>query len=88
MSETDQNVANHTLALLRLLDKRFQLVLETLTRHSTQLGRLDRNLSETEERLMREIREIKSEMILSDNRVITAQTEILTILHRLSEQDK
>ena len=54
-------VASHTLALLRSLDKKVDLVLETQGRHTERLGRLERDLTE-----------VKSDIALLENKVLSA----------------
>lgn len=77
MAEPDQIVANHTLTLLRTMDRKLDHVLETLGRHDLRLGRVERDLGE-----------LKSDVVLRENRVLTQTTEILNIVHRLSEHEQ
>jgi hypothetical protein len=72
-------VASHTLAYLRSHGKKLDLVLETLARHGERLGRLEREVGEGR----RDVLEIKSDIALLENKVLSAQTEMLAILHRL-----
>lgn len=86
MADTDvqddpAKVASHTLAYLRLLDKKVDLVLDTQNRHTERLGRLERDLGESR----RDMAEIKSDIALLENKILSAQTEILMILHRLEQ---
>jgi hypothetical protein len=74
-------VASHTLAYLRSHGKKLDLVLETLARHGERLGRLEREVGEGR----RDVLEVKSDIALLENRMLSAQTEILTILHRLEQ---
>jgi hypothetical protein len=67
-------VASHTLAYLRSHGRKLDLVLETLARHGERLGRLER-----------EVGEIKSDIALLESKVLTSQTEMLTILYRLDQ---
>ena len=76
MAEPDPSVANHTLALPRVMDRKLDHVLETLGRHDVRHGRLERDIGE-----------LKSDLVLLENRVLTRTTEILNIVHRLNEQD-
>jgi hypothetical protein len=71
-SDEMAKVASHTLAYLRSHDKKLDLILETLNRHTERLGRLERDISE-----------MKGDIALLENKVLTAQTEMLGILHRL-----
>ena len=72
-------VASHTLVYLRAHDKKLDLILETLVRHSERLGRLERDVGE----LRRDLVEIKSDIAQLENKVLSTQTEMLTILHRM-----
>ena len=74
--ETAQGVANHTLVLLRAMDRKLDHVIETLARHDVRLGRLERDIGE-----------VKSDLVLLENRVLTQTNEILHLVHRLNEQD-
>jgi hypothetical protein len=75
MQEDAAKVASHTLAFLRSLDRKMDLVLETQARHTERLGRLERDVSE----VRRDLTEIR------ENKILSAQTEIVSILHRLEE---
>lgn len=80
--------ASHTLAYLRTLDKKLDLVLETQARHSERLGRVERGIDETRRDLAeirRDSSETKSDTVLLENRILSAQTDILTILRRLEQ---
>lgn len=74
-------VASHTLAFLRSLDRKMDLVLETQARHTERLGRLERDVAE----VRRDLTEIKSDIALLENKTLTAQTEILSLLHRIEQ---
>jgi len=74
-------VANHTLAYLRSHDKKLDLILETLNRNGEPLARLERDVGESR----RDVLEVKSDIALLENKVLSSQTEILTTLHRLDE---
>jgi hypothetical protein len=77
--EEAKTVASHTLAYLRSLDRKLDLVVDTLQRHGERLSRVERDLGESR----RDITEVKGDIALLDNKVLTAQAEILAILHRL-----
>jgi predicted nucleic acid-binding Zn-ribbon protein len=79
--EDAAKVASHTLAFLRSLDPKMDLVLETQARHTERLGRLERDVSE----VRRDLTEIRSDIALLENKTLSAQTEIVSILHRLEE---
>jgi hypothetical protein len=70
------SVASHTLAFLRSHGKKLDLILETLARYGERLGRLERDVGE-----------VKSDIALLENKVISNQTEVLLILHRLDKSD-
>jgi chromosome segregation ATPase len=74
-------LASHTLAFLRSLDRKIDLVLETQARHTERLGRLERDVAE----VRRDLTEIKSDIALPENKTLSAQTEILSMLHRLEQ---
>jgi hypothetical protein len=81
--DTDETkaVASHTLAYLRALDRKVDLVIDTLQRQGERLGRVERDIGETR----RDLLEVKGDIALLENKVVTAQTEVLTILRRLAE---
>jgi predicted nucleic acid-binding Zn-ribbon protein len=82
--EDAAKVASYTLAFLRSLDRKMDLVLETQARHTERLGRLERDVSE----VRRDLTEIRSDIALLENKTLSAQTEIVSILHRLEETAK
>ena len=73
--ESSQSIANHTLALLRAMDRKLDHVVDTLSRHDVRLGRLERDMAE-----------VKSDLVLLENRLLTQTNEILRVMHRLDEQ--
>lgn len=98
ISDDSQKLANHTLAYLRALDKKVDLVLETMIRFGERLGRVERDVGEARRdilELKRDVHEVKSHIILLENKVLSSQTELMLLLHRLldagvlpSERDK
>jgi hypothetical protein len=80
-ADDDKTVASRTLAYLRALDRKLDLVLEILQRHSERLARLERDLGEAR----RDIVEVKGDITLLESKVVTAQSEILAVLRRLDE---
>jgi hypothetical protein len=86
-SDSDESkIASHTLAYLRSLDRKLDLVVDVLQRQGERLTRLERDQGETRRDLgeiRRDITEVKGDIALLDNKVVTAQTEILMVLHRL-----
>jgi chromosome segregation ATPase len=91
--EDRDTVANHTLAHLRSHGKKLDLLLETLGRHGERLSRVERDVGEARRDVgearrdvgeaRRDISEIKSDIALLENRFLSTQTEVLSILHRL-----
>jgi hypothetical protein len=75
--EEAKTVASHT--YLRSLDRKLDLVVDTLQRHDERLARLERDLGE----VRRDIIEVKGDIALPENKMLTAQTGILMILRRL-----
>lgn len=75
------SIANHTLAYLRSHGKKLDLILETLSRQSDRLARLERDVGEGR----RDILEVKSDISLPKNKVLSAQTQILGALLRLDD---
>lgn len=76
VDETSQNVASHTLVLVRTMDRKLDHVIGTLSRRDVRLGRLERDVAE-----------VKSDLVLLENRLLTQTNEILRIVHRLDEQE-
>src|SRR5438067_4532083 len=92
----DSKVASHTLAYLRLPDKKIDVVIDAFQRQGERLARVERDQGETRVDLgqvRRDIVEVKGDIALLDNKLVSAQTdilgmkgdvaEILAILHRL-----
>jgi septal ring factor EnvC (AmiA/AmiB activator) len=88
MSETEDpssgNLASHTLAFLRRLDrrldesdKRFVHIVDLLSRQQTRLDRVERDL-----------REARSDMILMENNIINRMNEALSVASRLNRVDE
>ena len=77
-------VANHTLAYLRALDKKVDLIIDAGQRHQERLARIERDLGEMRRDFGRDLVEVKSDIALLENKVLTAQTEILVVLRRLA----
>ena len=81
MAETDEpasdSIASHTLAYLRRIEKRLEQIWDMLLRHDTRLGRIERDVNE-----------VKSDQVLLENRMLTQTNEILTVVHRIDEQQQ
>jgi hypothetical protein len=92
-ADEESGIANHTLASLRSLDRKLDIVVDVSQRHGERLARLEHDLGETRRDLgetrrdlgeiRRDLVEVKGDIALLENKVLTAQTEILTILSRL-----
>jgi chromosome segregation ATPase len=74
-------VASNTLAYLRSLDRKIDVVLQTQARHTERLGRLERDVAE----VRRDLTEVRGDIALLENKTLSTQTEILSILHRLEQ---
>ncbi|MEA2881568.1 MAG: hypothetical protein QOH32_824 [Bradyrhizobium sp.] len=86
--EDAAKVASHTLPFLRSLDRKVDLVLETQARHTERLGRLERDVAEARRDLTetrRDLTEVRSDIALLENKTLSSQTEIVSILHRLEQ---
>jgi hypothetical protein len=57
------------------------LVPETQARHTERLGRLERDVAE----VRRDLTEIRSDIALLENKILSAQTGIVSILRRLEQ---
>jgi hypothetical protein len=88
MSETEDpssgNLASHTLAFLLRLDrrldesdKRFVHIVDLLSRQQTRLDRMERDP-----------REARSDMILMENNIINQMNEALSVASRLNRVDE
>jgi hypothetical protein len=62
------NVASHTLELLRRIDGRLDQIGETLLRHDTRLGRIERDVNE-----------VKSDVVLLENRALNQVNEAYSL---------
>src|ERR1700693_4872783 len=80
--EDRDTVASHTLTPLRSHGKKLDLILETLGRQGERLSRVERDVGEAR----RDISEIKSDIALLENKFLSTQTEILSILYRLDQR--
>jgi hypothetical protein len=71
-NDEPKDVASHTLAYLRSLDRKVELILETQQRHTDGLASFDRDLLE-----------VTGDIVLLENMILTNQMEILGIVRRL-----
>lgn len=99
MSETDDpssgNLASHTLAFLRRIDKRLDglektmiEVVDLLSRQATKVDRSDRDTKEGFARIERSLLEIKSDAILSENKILDRFSDALEWSRRLDRHDE
>ncbi len=73
---TPGQVANHTFAYLRRIEKQLATVTEVLLRHETRLGRIERDVGE-----------VKSDIVLLENQLLNRMNEILGIVRKVDEQE-
>lgn len=80
-SEKDENPDSHTFAYFRKLERLIEQgnntterVLETLLRHDTRLGRIERDISE-----------MKSDMVLMENQMLNRMNEILDLTRKIED---
>lgn len=103
MQLEQDNVASHTLAYLRKLDRQYSGLLDLVVRQQDLISRLDRNMSEGFDGLRREmtdgfdgvrremhtlqrdVRELKSDMLLMENRIVSTLSTDLHMGARLTE---
>lgn len=76
-TEDRDKVASHRLAQLRANGKKLDLILETMARQGERLSRVERSVDQAR----RDISEVKSDIALLENKFLSTQTEILSILH-------
>lgn len=100
--DTNSNVASHTLAYFRRLDRRMDELTDLVLRQQELIGRLDRdmregfgivqrdgsNLRSDLQSVQRDIREMRSDMVLMENRVITAITSDHFASARIDEHEE
>jgi hypothetical protein len=73
---TPGQIANHTFAYLRRIEKQLENVTEVLLRHETRLGRIERDVGE-----------VKSDIVLLENQLLSRMNEILGIVRKVDEQE-
>jgi septal ring factor EnvC (AmiA/AmiB activator) len=74
MSTTETDVASHTLRLLRDIKRELEGVREVLERQETRLGRLERNTNE-----------LKSDLVLIENQMLTRMNESIRLQLKIEE---
>jgi hypothetical protein len=83
MAESDANptdpqqVANVTFAYLRRIEDKLGKVMDVLERHDTRLGRLERDVSE-----------VKSDIVLLENKMLSQTNQILSVVERIDEHQQ
>ncbi|MEM0898331.1 MAG: hypothetical protein AAGI92_00075 [Pseudomonadota bacterium] len=80
-AQTPEQVASHTLALLRRFEKQQTMMMEVLGRHDERLSRIERNLIE----IKRDVGEAKSDLILMENQMLNRMNEILDLTRKIDE---
>ena len=99
MSDSDEtssnNLASHTLVYMRRLDKRMDglektmiQVVGSLSQMLTKIDRSDRNNKEAFARIERDLQEIKSDAIVSENKILDRYSETLVLSHRVDDHDE
>jgi hypothetical protein len=83
MAESDadltdpRQVANVTFAYLRRIENQLGKVMEVLLRHETRLGRVERDVGE-----------VKGDIVLLENKMISQTNEILSAIQRIDEHQR
>ena len=83
MAESDANptdpqqVANVTFACLWRIEDNLGKVMDVLERHDTRLGRLERDVGE-----------VKSDIVLLDNKMLSQTNQILSVVERIDEHQQ
>ncbi len=73
MSETSRDaLPSHTLAYLRQIDRRVQQLADLVIRQQDLIGRLDRDMREGFSVVQRDIGEMKGDLVLMENRIVSA----------------
>lgn len=99
MSEIDDtvsdNLASHTLSYLRRLDSRMDSIEKTmiqmvdlLSRHAMKAERSDRDNRESFVRIERDLGEVKSDAIISENKILDRFNESLALSPRIDKQEE
>jgi predicted nuclease with TOPRIM domain len=84
----DDRLASHTLAYLRRIDRRQAEFQELVFRQQELISRLDRDMREGFSIVQRDIRELRSDMVLMENRILTrinAEYELSSRISRLED---
>lgn len=94
VTDSASNLASHTLTYLRRIDRRVDELTELFVRQQELITRLDRDMREGFSivhrdiaNLQRDVRELKSDMVLMENRVVTAVTGDHFVNARLDEHE-
>ncbi len=74
---TPGQIANHTFAYLRRIEKQLDTVTEVLLRHETRLGRIERDVGD-----------VKSDIVLLENQLLSRMNEILGVVRKVDEQER
>ena len=71
-----ENVADLTLLHLRRIDQTQTRILEVLERHDARLGRIEWD-----------VHEMKSDLIIIENRILSRMNEILDLVRRVDDHE-
>ena len=82
-STDPRQVANITFAYLRRIENQLGKIMEVLLRHDTRIGSVERT-----DELKRDIGELKSDMMMMENRLLTPSNEILTVVQRVDDHQQ
>ena len=72
-----RQIASVTFAFLRRIEGQLAKITEVLLRHETRLGRVERDIGE-----------VKSDIVLLENKMLSQTNEILTVVQRLDEHQQ
>ncbi|WP_206454439.1 hypothetical protein [Aurantimonas marina] len=85
------NLASHTLAHLRRMDgveKTMIPMIDLLSRHAMKAERSDRDNRESFARIERDLGEIKSDAIISENKSLDRLNEALALSRRIDKHEE
>jgi len=85
MADTDQEIANHTLAMLQGLRRELAAVLDNQARDRELLHRLQERVQAGFEGVSADLREIRGDIAALDIKSVTYKNDILAVLRRLDQ---
>jgi hypothetical protein len=83
MSESDaeltdpKQIASVTFAYLRRIENQLGKIMDVLLRHETRLGRVERDVGE-----------VKSDIVLLENKMLSQTNQILSVVERMDEHQQ